>query len=151
VLGNWQFCWICITNLHYVSIFVPVKRLVITNVQNDRFFLLSRAALNAYRNFGLGRGYRLGGGSLGGFGGGFLSRFVGCFLSCFGGWFRSRLRGWFGGGLRSRFRGGLGSGLGGGLRGCPLSRLGGWLGGWYFIVKLFVKRSCNINLTLNFF
>jgi len=91
----------------------------------DPFILLSRAALDVYRNFGLGRGYRLGGDPLGGLGSGFLGCFVGCFQSCFGGWFGS----WFGSWFRDRLGSGLGGWLGGWLLGCPLSYLGGWLVG----------------------
>jgi hypothetical protein len=120
--------------------FVPVKRLVITNVQIDRFFLLSRAALDAYRYFGLGRGYRLGGGSPGGLGSGLVSGFRSRLVGWLGGW----LVGGFGSGLVGRFGGGLGgwfgSGLGSGLRGCPLSCLGGWLLDWLGASSLYEFR-----------
>jgi hypothetical protein len=52
--------------LLFVGIFVPEDILFINRMKIDSKFLLSRASFNAYRNFGLGKGYRLGGDPLGG-------------------------------------------------------------------------------------
>jgi hypothetical protein len=87
----------------------------------DPKFLLSRASLNAYRNFGLGRGYHLGGDPLSGLG----SSFVGRFRSRLGGW----LGDWLGSGLGDSFVDNLGSGFGSKLGSWLGSGLGGWLGG----------------------
>ena len=99
----------------------------IRHIKIDSIFLLSRAALNAYRNFGLGRGYRLGGSPLSSLRGSLGSSFRGRFGSSLRSRLGSRLRSRFGGRLRS----GLGGKLGSSLRGSPLSRLGSCLGGWF--------------------
>jgi hypothetical protein len=112
---GWYFC---------VSPIVPIRHIKIRPK-----FLLSRASLNVYRNFGLGRGYHLGGDPVGGLG----SSLGGCFrsrlLSWLGGWLGSGLGGSFGDNLRSSFGSKLGSGFGGRLGGSPLSNLGSWFGG----------------------
>jgi hypothetical protein len=64
------------------------KTLLKSNTQNDPKFRISQVSSNDYRNFGLGWGYRLGGGSLSSLGsnlgGRFGSRFLSWFRSCFG-------------------------------------------------------------------
>jgi hypothetical protein len=129
-----------------IGIFVPDKRLLKSNAQNDQFFLLSRAALNAYRNFGLGRGYRLGGGSPGGLGSGFGGRLGGRSLSRLGSWLGDWLGGRSGDNLGSDLGSELGSWLGSGLGGCPLSRLGSWLLGWlihhFLLIKVILTKKC---------
>jgi hypothetical protein len=95
----------------------------------DPKFLLSRAALDAYRNFGLGRGYRLGGDPLSGLGSSLGGRFGSHLLSWLGDWLGGNLGSGLGDNLGSDLRSELGSNLGSRLGGSPLSNLGSWLGG----------------------
>ena len=103
-----------------IVIFRSDKSCNINQLFFDLIFLLSRASSNAYRNFGLGWGYHLGGDPLSGLGsrlGGYLvGRFpchlVGCLGDCLGDRLGSNLGGHLGDDL--------GSSLGGCLGGYPV-------------------------------
>ena len=103
--------------ISYFLKFIWIYNVPNSHIKIGRKFLLSIGTWEYYIENWLGRGYRLGGGSPGGF----LSRLWGHFLSYFGSWFR--------GCLESSYRDILGSGLVSYFG----SRLGSWLGGWFIL------------------
>ena len=128
---NWFFLCVLCGFCYFVGIFVPDKSCNINQLFFDPIFLLSRASLNAYRNFVPSWGYRLGGDPLSGFGSRLGGRLGSSFLSWLGDWLGSGLGGGFGDNLGRGFGSKLGSGFGSSLLGCPLSNLGSRFGGWF--------------------